>query len=286
MTSPIMSEFAPAKVNLCLHVTGQRADGYHLLDSLVAFAEVGDQLHGVPAGDWSLSLDGPFGALLPADLDNLVLKAARLHAPASPVAFTLEKHLPPASGIGGGSADAAAAVRLMQRLLARIGDTAPWDEVALARLGADIPVCLRSRPIRMRGIGERLDAIPTLPKAWLVLANPRVEVPTPSVFKALASKTHAPLPEVLPQWRDIRSLAAWLKLQRNDLEAPARSLAPQIGTVLELLAAQQGQLLSRMSGSGATCFALFETEVEATKAAASVQAAQPEWWVAAAALRG
>lgn len=269
-----VTEQALAKINLCLHVTEQRADGYHLLDSLVVFVGIGDRLHAEPAVDWSLALDGPFGAEVPADLDNLVLRAARACAPDFPVAFTLEKHLPPASGIGGGSADAAAAVRAVSRLSGAAA-------VDLAELGADVPVCLASRPARMRGIGERLDDLADLPGGAIVLVNPRVEVPTPAVFKALARRDNPGLPESLPKWSDFAALADWLHDQRNDLEAPALQIAPVIGMVLEALRALPNALIARMSGSGATCFALFSELDAAEAAAARLRRDHPGWWVAA-----
>ncbi|MFE3836020.1 4-(cytidine 5'-diphospho)-2-C-methyl-D-erythritol kinase [Pseudogemmobacter sonorensis] len=276
-----MTERAWAKVNLCLHVTGLRADGYHLLDSLVAFAGVGDLLEAAPAPKAALVLAGPFGAELPAGEDNLVLRAARAVAPDFPVAFRLEKNLPPASGIGGGSADAAAAVRAVLRLMGRPGAV---DADVIAALGADVPVCMRSGPARMRGIGERLDPVPAFPQVWAVLANPRVEVPTPQVFRALAVKENPGLPGVLPRWRDALALAHWLSGQRNDLEPAALRVAPVIGQALAALEALPGALLARMSGSGATCFALFAEEAAAQRAADRLRAQAPAWWVAAAAL--
>ena len=277
-----ITEFAHAKINLCLHVTGQRADGYHLLDSLVVFAGIGDSLRATPAADLGLTIDGPFGADVPAGQDNLVLRAARLVADQG-VALHLTKRLPPASGIGGGSADAAAAIRAVLRLQAMAGRMVPMPPEAaqqIAALGADVPVCLASHPARMRGIGAQLDWLLPLPELHVVLANPRVEVPTPSVFKALAQKDNPPLPEALPQWRDAASLADWLRDTRNDLEAPARALQPVIGDVIADLAALPGALFARMSGSGATCFALFAKEAEAQDAAEALRQARPGWWVA------
>lgn len=273
MATETFTEFAPAKVNLCLHVTGQRADGYHLLDSLVAFAGIGDRLVARPASTASLTLAGPFGADLPGGPDNLVLRAAAGFGAAA--AFTLDKHLPPASGIGGGSADAAAALRALARLT---GKAIPGG-LAL-RLGADVPVCLAARPARMRGVGELLDPV-TLPQGWIVLANPRVEVPTPAVFRALARKDNPALPGTMPHWPDMAALAAWLATQRNDLEAPALAIAPVIAQVLAALRAQEGTRIARMSGSGATCFGLFDEEAPARAAETAIAAAHPGWWVAA-----
>ena len=280
-----VTEFAFAKVNLTLHITGQRTDGYHLLDSLVVFCGVGDQIHASVANTLSLTLEGPFAPDVPADTDNLVLRAAKLVAGDMGVAFTLKKHLPPASGIGGGSADAAAAIRAVLRLREKIGlPDQQKDEQALATaalvLGADVPVCLLSAAARMRGIGEKLTFVEPLPEMHIVLVNPRVAVPTPAVFKALESRSNPPMPETLPDWPDAQALARWLKSQRNDLQQPATAIAPVIADVLARLGAQQGALIARMSGSGATCFALFETAHAANAASDAISAANPGWWAA------
>lgn len=275
------TEPAPAKVNLCLHVTGQRSDGYHLLDSLVAFTDIGDKISARDLRGLSLSITGPEGAGLSAGADNLVLRAARLMG-AQDVALTLDKHLPRAAGIGGGSSDAAATLRLLARLTGR---PLPRNEDLLA-LGADVPVCLPARAARMRGIGEQIDPVPPLPPLALVLVNPRVEVPTPQVFRALASRRNAPLPETLGPWPDSRAFIDWLAEQRNDLEPAACQLAPVISTVLETLQSTQDCALARMSGSGATCFGLFEGLDAAQATVRDLQQAHPEWWVVATALTG
>jgi 4-diphosphocytidyl-2-C-methyl-D-erythritol kinase len=282
-----VTERAYAKVNLTLHVTGQRADGYHLLDSLVVFTSITDRLTATRSGVFSLTLEGPFGREIPGDLDNLVLRAARMFTQSREVAFTLEKNLPPASGIGGGSADAAAAIRAMLKLLHIENDPdhteAVFDSLdreAVLELGADVPVCLFSQPARMRGIGNELSLIDS-PRAWITLVNPRVEVPTPQVFKTLKSKSNPAMPEALPAWPNAKALADWLQDQRNDLQAPALEIAPVIADVLTALAQQPGALIARMSGSGATCFALFASEAEAEKAAAEIRRNQPNWWTAA-----
>ncbi|MGF6861077.1 4-diphosphocytidyl-2-C-methyl-D-erythritol kinase [Rhodobacteraceae bacterium MBR-64] len=285
MPQPPISEAAPAKINLTLHVTGRRADGYHLLDSLVAFADVGDGLLATRAGISSLTLEGPFGARVPADRDNLVMKAAALVPGALGLAFTLEKRLPPASGIGGGSADAAAAIRAAIRLDADDAGGMParlaaLDADAVLDLGADLPVCLLSRPARMRGIGERLDYLP-FPEAPILLVNPGVEAPTGAVFAALAAPDNPPMPGALPVWANVGDLARWLAGQRNDLETPARAIVPEIGAVLAALSAQPGALIARMSGSGATCFALFPDLAAARRAGVAISTAHPGWWVAA-----
>jgi 4-diphosphocytidyl-2-C-methyl-D-erythritol kinase len=275
-----LSEFAPAKINLHLHVVGRRDDGYHLLDSLVVFAGVGDRLSVSPAEDLSLTLTGPFAAGLAAEADNLVLRAARALADVAGWRATgrlvLEKVLPVASGIGGGSADAAATLRL----LCRFWDIAPpADEMRriAAGLGADVPVCLSGRPALMSGIGELLAPAPALPDAGLVLVNPGVAVSTPSVFRARAGGFSDAAGFPSGGWPDIAALAGGLRETRNDLEPPARSLAPAIGDALATLAGAPGCLLARMSGSGATCFGLFGSAAAARQAADAI--ARPGWWV-------
>ena len=282
-----VTERAFAKINLTLHVTGQREDGYHLLDSLVVFTSISDRLTATRSGVFSLTLEGPFGRQIPGDFDNLVLRAARLFTQSREVAFTLEKHLPPASGIGGGSADAAAAIRAMLKLLHVENDPdhteAVFDRLdrnAVLALGADVPVCLFSQPARMRGIGNEISMIDS-PRAWVALVNPRVEVPTPQVFKALKSKYNPAMPTVLPDWSNASVLADWLHGQRNDLQAPAIEIAPAIAEVLGVLDAQPGALISRMSGSGATCFGLFADETSAFAAVQDIRQRHPNWWSAA-----
>jgi len=269
--------FAPAKINLTLHVTGQRADGYHLLDSLVIFADAGDILGFAPAEDLSLAVTGPRAEGVPADGRNLVLKAAALFEETRGAVITLDKRLPAAAGIGGGSSDAAAALRG----LARLWDRALPGDAAVLSLGADVPVCLTPRPVRMRSVGEEITEAPVLPDMALVLVNPGVEVSTPAVFGALTRKDNPPMPEP-PGWADAAGLAHWLAGQRNDLEPPARALAPVIDTVLEALAASPGCLIARMSGSGATCFGIYATRAEAENAAQILAGAAPGWWVTAA----
>jgi 4-diphosphocytidyl-2-C-methyl-D-erythritol kinase len=271
------AELARAKLNLCLHVTGRRADGYHLLDSLVAFADLGDLVSLAPAGP--LVIEGPQAAHLTPAPDNLCLRAARVMGWTGGV--RLWKRLPVASGIGGGSADAAATLRAVARAT---GAALPADRGL--SLGADVPVCLEGRAVRMEGVGERLSPLPPLPAAWVVLANPGQPCPTPAVFAALAQRDNPPLPSTLPPWPDAAALAAFLRAQRNDLQAPAVALVPQIAAVLAALAAQQGALVARMSGSGATCLALFATAAQAEGAAAAVSRAEPGWWVAQAPLVG
>jgi len=279
------AEAAPAKLNLYLHVVGRRDDGYHLLDSLVAFAEAGDVLRARPSSGLRLTLEGVFGRALADEPDNLVLRAARLLAEAAGVPphaeLVLQKNLPVASGIGGGSADAAAALRLLQRLWNVSLAPATLQQLAL-RIGADVPVCLHRRPVRMGGIGERLEPVPALPPCGVLLVNPGVAVVTRQVFQARTGGFSPPAP--LPaRWDDAAGLAVSLRGLRNDLEAPARRLHPAIGDVLAAIAAQPDCLLSRMSGSGATCFGLFPTQDAAQRAAAAL--ATPGWWCSAGRLR-
>lgn len=264
--------FAPAKVNLYLHVTGKRADGYHLLDSLAVFPAVGDVVEITPAASLSLQLGGDFGGSLAAEPDNLLLKAARALAPDLGADLRLEKNLPVASGIGGGSADAAAALRGLSALWG-LGQV-DLPAIALA-LGADIPVCLRSVPARMQGIGEILAPAPRLPTFGMVLVNPGVAVSTPAVFKARQSG-FTPPPMLPALWPDAAAMAADLGRCTNDLQAAAIALQPIIAEVLACLGVLPGALLARMSGSGATCFALFPTPAAAQAAANMIT--QKDWW--------
>ena len=251
-----MRATAPAKINLTLHVTGQRADGYHLLDSLVIFTEFGDEVALHAGTGLSLAVAGPQAAGLLGGGDNLILRAARLIG-ARDAALSLEKHLPVASGMGGGSSDAATALRLVARAQ---GLTLPGT-AALMRLGADLPVCLAApRPTRMRGLGEHLEPVLGVPPLWLLLVNPGVGLSTPAVFKALTKKHNPPMPAALPRWRDAADLAVWLSGMRNDLEAPARALLPPVAALLDELGTQPGCLLARMTGSGATCVGIFADE--------------------------
>lgn len=269
--------FAPAKINLTLHVTGQRADGYHLLDSFVVFAEVGDWVSVTP-GPLRLAITGPQAVALPVSGDNLVLRAAQ--AMGVNACIELEKHLPIASGIGGGSADAAACLRALAELT---GADLP-DAAAVLALGADVPVCLAGHPVRMQGVGEVLSPVPALPQMFAVLVNPGVGVATPAVFKALPRKDN-PAMSAVPACHGLEEFAAWLADQRNDLERPAQALAPVIGNVKAALSAQAGCFLARMSGSGATCFGLFATADAAQAARITIAQQHPEWWCAAGAIR-
>lgn len=277
--------FAPAKINLALHVTGQRADGYHLLDSLVTFADVGDVLEMRRGASPTLVAGGPEAAGVPTDGSNLVAKVAALFDDLPDVAFTLTKILPVASGIGGGSADAAAAFRGLMAL--RQGDPAgdgqggPGQARGLLALGADIPMCLSSAAARIGGVGEHIVPLPDFPQLDAVLVNPRRGLSTPAVFKAMTSRDNPAMPEELPEFSGASELIVWLQGKRNDMEAAALLLEPSIAAVTAALKADPGCKLARMSGSGATCFGLYETQKAARRAAADLQRQHPGWWVRA-----
>jgi 4-diphosphocytidyl-2-C-methyl-D-erythritol kinase len=281
-SSSAVIEAAPAKLNLYLHVTGRRTDGFHLLDSLVAFTEAGDVLHAEPAADLSLALDGPFAASLAGDPENLVLRAARAllaHAHGAGAALSLTKNLPIASGIGGGSADAAATLRALARLWPAVKHA---DLPALAaELGADVPVCLHGTPSFMGGIGEVITPAPRLPPVGVLLVNPLIPLPTPQVFAARARLDQGfSLPAQFAEApADAEALAGLLGVRRNDLEAPAVGLVPAIATVLEALRATPGCRLARMSGSGASCFALYDDQAVADAASAWIMARHSGWWI-------
>ena len=274
---------ARAKLNLYLHVVGRRGDGYHLLDSLVAFADVGDELTAAPASALSLVVTGPQAAALrDAPRDYLVWRAAELlarRAGRAPAALlTLAKHLPVASGIGGGSSDAAAALRALDALW-QLG----LDDAALAglgaTLGADVPVCLAARASWLGGIGEEIEPAPALPEVTALLVNPGVALPTPAVFQARQG-AFSPPARFAAMPTDAAGLAALLADRRNDLTRPAIELVPAIADVLDRLASLDGALLARMSGSGATCFALFARREAAQAASALLKPERPGWWVA------
>lgn len=274
----MMSRFAHAKLNLTLHVTGQRPDGYHLLDSLVVFAELADELHLSPAASGPvLDIRGAGAEALRAEPDNLVLRAARLMG-AETVQFTLDKHLPVAAGMGGGSSDAAMALHM---LAAQSGAAVP-ETSALMQLGADLPVCMHApNPCRMQGLGEQVERVQSIPPLWLLIVNPGAGLSTPTVFKALTQKENAPMPAALPSFASAADLCAWLATQRNDLEAPAGALMPVIPQILTVIAAQSGCRLARMTGSGATCFGVFETQASRDAAQAAIARHNPDWFVAA-----
>jgi len=295
VSSSLLVELGRAKVNLTLRVVGRRTDGYHELESVVAFADCADRLTLTEAPELHLRAIGPLAEACGATADNLVLKAARLLAGRVPGLkvgeFTLDKVLPVAAGIGGGSADAAAALRLLAALNGLSLDDARMREVALAT-GADVPVCLASSACDMTGVGETLLPL-DVPELPCVMVNPRVPVATKDVFQALGLRNG----ELLVGVTDVIQAQAWpakgasiadwvtaLKLVPNDLEAPALRTQPAIGGVLSSLRASDGALLARMSGSGATCFALFSNSGEAGRAAQKVSADHPQWWVHAGTL--
>jgi 4-diphosphocytidyl-2-C-methyl-D-erythritol kinase len=291
-SEPSLATRARAKVNLSLKVLGRRSDGYHELESLVAFAGVGDELTLEPGPELGLGIGGPLGGGLEADERNLVLRAAHALADeAGPLRwgrFHLVKRLPVASGIGGGSADAAGALRLLARL-----NGIPRGEPALlraaARVGADVPVCLDSRARVMAGIGERLGEPLRLPPLFAVLVNPGVPVETAAVFRELGLQRGQDLSPAgaMPDLAQpsVDALVAMLDSSGNDLEAPARRVAPVLGEVLAGLAALSGCRLARMSGSGATCFALFDDCRASAAAANALQKSRPGWWVKPTVLR-
>ena len=278
------SRIAWAKVNLFLEVTGVRADGYHDLESLIVFAGLGDRLDFAPADELIVTSHGDFAAALPSGEDNLVVRAARVLAETAGVPaeaeIRLHKRLPVAAGLGGGSADAAAALEGLAKLWdLRLG---PGDLARLAAgLGADVPVCLEGRPALVRGVGDLVERPPPLPAAWLVLANPGLALSTREVFEARDDGFSSPR-----RWRDLAvdaaDLAECLSGYDNDLEEPARRLCPEIGRVLGALSETPGVLLARMSGSGATCFGLLATGEDAKAVAAGLTERHASWWVAAA----
>jgi 4-diphosphocytidyl-2-C-methyl-D-erythritol kinase len=291
----MLTDSGRAKVNLTLRVVGRRVDGYHDLESVVAFADCADRLTLTPGSDLRLETTGPMAQACGEIADNLVLKAAMLLAERVPDmkagTFTLDKVLPVAAGIGGGSADAAAALRLLAQLNGLALDDARLIEVAL-QVGADVPVCLASRACDMTGIGEVLLPL-KLPSMPAVLVNPSVAVATRDVFSALGLRSGELLVGITdviesPAWpEDGASITDWiaeLALVANDLEAPAIRIQPVIGEALDVLAGSEGALLARMSGSGATCFAIFAEAALAQRAAETIRRAQSEWWVHAGVL--
>jgi 4-diphosphocytidyl-2-C-methyl-D-erythritol kinase len=287
-----LAAVAPAKVNLTLRILGRRADGYHELESLVVFAGCGDHLTFDAGPSLDLTVSGPTAGQSGAVADNLVLRAAKALADKFPGLtvgrFALTKELPAGAGLGGGSADAAAALRLLNDANGLKLD----DErvVAVARAtGADVPVCLDPRPRVMRGIGDILSAPLALPKLGIIIVHPGIAMPTPPVFKALgltpgercaAGTASGPVPD------EREALLAWLAGERNDLEPPAIGIAPAIADVIRAIAALPGCRLARMSGSGSACFGLFDTEAAAAAAAGGLAEAHPGWWARASSIGG
>ncbi len=279
---------APAKLNLYLHVIGRRADGYHELDSLVCFADVHDTVIARTADKLTFRVSGPYGNLLQESAgaavlpENLVIRAAKRLAELTgrPLHVQLEliKRLPVASGIGGGSADAAATLKALCRLWGIA--PSPLELHGLAqKLGADVPVCLAGKSAYMGGIGEALEKVPALPKLGLILVNPGIPLETPPVFKARTGPFSQPA-RFSPPLGNTEEFIGLLNARQNDLMAPAIGLVPVIGTVLDALKATTGCLLARMSGSGATCFGLYANAAEAKKAAETLKSSHPQWWIA------
>ena len=287
MAEPALIEAAPAKVNLALHITGRRDDGYHELESLVVFVDVCDEIELRPAPADSLRVDGPFAAAAGGGDGNLVLRAVRAFRARWPsltpsgLEIALRKNLPVAAGLGGGSADAAAALRLLARLAGPEVTSRDLATLALT-LGADVPACLLSRPAEMRGVGEILHPLSGFPATCMVLVNPLVPVVTADVFRRLESRRNPPLPTLPQPLTRPAQLGLWLAGTRNDLEPPARALVPAIATLIDDVARLEGVILSRMSGSGGTVFGLFASVAQAHQAAHDLRARHPAYWVAAA----
>lgn len=283
-TVAAVAEAAPAKINLALHVTGRRPDGYHLIESFSVFTAFGDQIAVGPAPRDLFTVSGPFAHEIPGGVDNLAVQARDAlrkiggAAAASPALIFLEKNIPASSGVGGGSSDAAAVLRGLKRFWKLDLGASALARIGLA-LGADVPMCLHSKPLVARGIGDVIEPVGKFPSLALVLVNPRVAVGTPSVFAALKSRENPPLPAP-PRKLDRTSLLGWLSATRNDLMAPAMEVAPAIGDALAALASQNAAF-ARMSGSGAMCFGLFPDNAAAQRAASAISAAQPGWFVVA-----
>jgi len=285
MTGPTITEMAPAKINLALHVTGRRDDGFHLLESIVTFTELGDRLQFCAAKQDEFELSGRFSRLLSAEpsAGNLVLRARDLlrqfvigsGQTAPPAKIHLEKNLPIASGIGGGSADAAAALRGLMRLWQADVPEKELEALAL-KLGADVPMCLASRPLLAKGIGEEITPLSTMPGFAIVLANPLTGVSTPEIFRQLQKRDNPPI-GVIDGLRTEADWIATIAALRNDLEPPARALLPAIADISSLLANQNPSFV-RMSGSGATCFGIFSSMTAAQAAAKALLKARPDWY--------
>jgi len=283
-----LSRIAKAKINLCLHVVGKRADGFHELQSLVTFAEFGDELShiafaGDPAGD-SLQISGPFSQFLDGTKDNLVMQALRAFREQWPdrlvhdAAFFLTKNLPIASGIGGGSADAAA----MLKILSSLANPPVEPDILLkiaADLGSDIAVCLLEKTSIMQGRGENISPLERFPTLFAVLVNPGIQISTPKIFSGLAATKNPKMPTITNGFASIDQLVHWLGMTANDLEEPAIKLVPQIGDIIEEFQKNSLCRFSRMSGSGATVFALFDNMERAKTAAKLISNKWPKFWV-------
>jgi 4-diphosphocytidyl-2-C-methyl-D-erythritol kinase len=285
-------ELAHAKINLALHVTGRRSDGYHAISSLVVFADCADTIAVAPAGS-GLTAEGPLAGELTRTTDpddNLVMRAASrlaagLPAAPPPTRFVLTKCLPVAAGIGGGSADAAATLRLLDRYWRLDLGIARLAEIGVG-IGADVPMCLTGRPLLAEGIGEKITLLEGIPALPIVLAHPAIPMPTRAVFGRLAPQARAPIPPLPARFASLADFTGWLGAQRNDLSAPAAAENPLAGAVVEALAAQPDCMLARMSGSGASAFGIFPDAAAASRAAEAIRAGQPGWWATAATTGG
>ncbi len=285
MIKPVFAS-APAKINLCLHVTSRRPDGCHNLESLVVFAALGDRLQAAPDIRDHLLVEGPFAKFIKTDNSNLILRALKGFRSRWPdmvktgIQIKLTKNLPVAAGIGGGSADAAAALRIMAQMSDLPVLPSGLMELAL-ELGSDVPACLLMQPAMMGGIGEKLYPVPALPQMHMVLVNPRIAVNTGEIFARLIRRKNPPMPKLPPQFENLQSLADWLETTRNDLVEPACELVPQIKAITGFLNNDKDCLFARMSGSGATIFGLYEKGPDALAAAGKLQKSWPQYWVSA-----
>jgi 4-diphosphocytidyl-2-C-methyl-D-erythritol kinase len=282
-----VERLAPAKINLALHVTGRRPDGYHLLDSIAVFADIGDRVRIAPAGELRIVLSGPFAAHAPGDRTDLSWRAAMafFQAAGLPPGATIEveKNIPAGAGLGGGSADAASVLSGLNELFsAGLTDDA-LRSIGL-KIGADVPMCLAGRALRARGIGEDIAPVEGWPSLPMVLVWPGQTVSTAAVFSSLARRDNPPLVDP-PLAANVSELASWLAGARNDLESPALPIAPEIGEVLAALRATDGCLLARMSGSGSACFGLYATRSNADAAAERLHVQDARWWIAATGAR-
>lgn len=279
----VITVAAPAKLNLFLHMTGKREDGYHLLESLVAFTDFGDTLHIEPAEQLSLHVQGEFAHLLdgPAE-DNLVFKAAQLlrsqHAMALGARITLTKSLPVGSGFGGGSADAAAVLAGLAELWG-----VKLDAAFALTLGSDVPMCMESRPAMVRGVGEIIEPLSLPAGVHVLLAHPRAPLLTADVYRQFKGPFSPPVAQA--GWDSARALVAYLGEQHNDLQPPAMAIMPAVGDIVNTIAATDGCLLARMSGSGAGCFGLYASAEDALEAHNHFQSTHPQWWSAATQLK-
>ncbi len=280
-------EFAPAKLNLFLHVTGRRPDGYHNILSLIVFMDFGDRLtarpHSEPGGGAPLQISGPMAGPIKSEENNLIFQATEILKNTagnsqSGIDFQLEKHIPVAAGLGGGSADAAATLRALNRLWNLDLNDHELEALALP-LGADVPVCVTSRASLASGIGEQLEPAPQMPELFLLLVNPGIAVPTPVVFQGLGETKQRPEIDIPSGFADIAAFAEFLHTCRNDLEAPAIKIAGVVGDVLGTMRDQPDCLLARMSGSGATIFGLFPDKAALAHAANNMRRSNPAWWV-------